>query len=68
MTQRQCARVGCDAPAGYTLTADYAERMVAVGPLSPERNPPALDLCARHREAIAPPDGWSLIVHDPSRR
>lgn len=68
MIDRQCARVGCVEAAAHTLTADYAARMVAVGPLSPERMPPALDLCERHRETISPPDGWQLIAHDPDRR
>ncbi|MGK0722233.1 DUF3499 family protein [Leucobacter sp. W1478] len=60
---RLCARVSCGAPAVATLTADYADRMMAVGPLSPLRTPPALDLCPRHRDALSPPDGWELIVH-----
>lgn len=64
---RACARVGCSSPAEHTLTADYEDRAMAVGPLSPVRMPPALDLCGRHREALAPPDGWRLISHDPSR-
>ena len=64
---RQCARVGCAAPAVRTLTADYADRVMAVGPLSPERTPPALDLCERHCEALTPPEGWQLLRHDPQR-
>ncbi len=39
---------------------------MAVGPLSPERTPPALDLCERHTLALAPPSGWQLFRHDPS--
>lgn len=66
-TERRCARVGCGAVAVATMTADYAGRAMAVGPLSPERVPPALDLCARHRDALTPPDGWELFVHDPDR-
>ena len=60
---RLCARVGCGQPAEYTLTADYTDRMMAVGPLSPERTPPALDLCQKHAEALAPPEGWELVRH-----
>ena len=41
--------------------------MMAVGPLSPERTPPALDLCAEHRDALHPPEGWTLVEHDPAR-
>ncbi|MBU3994305.1 MAG: DUF3499 domain-containing protein [Actinobacteria bacterium] len=63
---RLCARVSCGAPAVATLTADYPDRVMAVGPLSPLRTPPALDLCARHRDALTPPDGWELIAHDSS--
>lgn len=64
---RLCARVGCGEPANCTLTADYEDRQMAVGPLSPERVPPALDLCERHRLALAPPEGWALLQHDPRR-
>lgn len=64
---RLCARVGCGNHATATLTADYGDRMMAVGPLSPERTPPALDLCDAHREALRPPEGWTLVEHDPSR-
>ena len=64
---RLCARVGCGEAATHTLTADYTDRLMAVGPLSPERTPPALDLCERHSEALTPPEGWQLMRHDPSR-
>lgn len=64
---RLCARVGCAREAVATLTADYDDRMMAVGPLSPVRTPPALDLCAEHRDALHPPEGWSLLAHDPTR-
>ena len=65
---RLCARVTCGAVAEATLTADYPDRVMAVGPLSPLRTPPALDLCARHRDALTPPDGWELIAHDGTAR
>lgn len=64
---RLCARVGCGGVAEDTLTADYTERVMAVGPLSPVRMPPALDLCAKHSEALSPPEGWTLLRHDPGR-
>ena len=64
---RLCARVGCGGIAEHTLTADYSERVMAVGPLSPARMPPALDLCARHGDALSPPEGWALLRHDPRR-
>lgn len=64
---RLCARVGCGGAAEHTLTADYSERVMAVGPLSPVRMPPALDLCDRHGEALSPPEGWTLFRHDPKR-
>lgn len=37
---------------------------MAVGPLSPEPQPPAHDLCARHLEALSAPEGWELIRHE----
>ena len=64
---RLCARVGCGEVAVCTLTADYTDRQMAAGPLSPERTPPALDLCARHSAALTPPEGWQLVRHDPGR-
>lgn len=60
---RLCARVGCGAPAAGTLTADYSDRVMAVGPLSPERTPPAHDLCERHCASLTPPEGWQLLRH-----
>lgn len=64
---RSCARVGCAEPAAHTLTADYADRVMAVGPLSPERTPPSLDLCVRHCGALTPPEGWELLRHNAHR-
>lgn len=65
--QRLCARVSCGARAVHTMTADYSERIMAVGPLSPVRTPPAHDLCERHSEALTPPAGWELFRHEPGR-
>ncbi|MGD9606252.1 MAG: DUF3499 family protein [Leucobacter sp.] len=67
LSARLCSRVGCGAPAVSTLTADYEGRVMAVGPLSPLKQPPALDLCSRHRDTLSPPDGWVLLSHDPDR-
>ncbi len=64
---RLCARVGCGRDAAATLTADYGDRMMAVGPLSPERTPPALDLCVWHRDALRPPEGWTIAWHEAYR-
>lgn len=64
---RLCARVGCGAGAVATLTADYEGRVMAVGPLSPERQPPALDLCGRHAGLLSPPDGWEIMRHEDAR-
>lgn len=65
--QRLCARVSCGAAAAHTMTADYSERIMAVGPLSPVRTPPAHDLCQRHSDALTPPAGWELLRHEPER-
>jgi len=62
-TARLCARVGCREPAVATLTADYEGRLMAVGPLSPAPQPPALDLCTRHRDTLSAPEGWELLRH-----
>lgn len=61
---RLCARVACGGAAVATLTSDYEDRVMAVGPLSPDPVPQAHDLCARHRDALSPPRGWSILRYE----
>ncbi|MGO1539262.1 MAG: DUF3499 family protein [Leucobacter sp.] len=60
---RLCARVACGSPAVATLTADYENRVMAVGPLSPEPVFQAHDLCERHTARLSPMSGWSIVRH-----
>ncbi|MBC9927557.1 MULTISPECIES: DUF3499 family protein [unclassified Leucobacter] len=64
---RRCAKPACQRIAAATLTMDYASRIVALGPLSPERTPDGQDLCAVHHDRLTPPGGWELIRHDGRR-
>jgi len=60
--QRQCSRTACASPAAVTLTYDYARSHVWIDELSPERDPHAYDLCARHAERLTVPLGWQLSI------
>jgi len=57
---RACSRVGCGHDAVATLTYVYADRMAVLGPLATVAEPHSYDLCARHAERTAPPQGWLL--------
>lgn len=61
MIGRQCSRTGCRAEAAVTLTYDYADSLVAVGPLSPMPDPHGYDLCAAHDQRLTVPHGWSVL-------
>jgi hypothetical protein len=41
-----------------TITLRYADRLVVVDDLRPDRDPRLIDLCARHVGAMTPPVGW----------
>jgi hypothetical protein len=58
--ERACARPGCAAPAVATLTYAYAERAAWLGDLGDDRHPMTYDLCARHADGLAVPQGWHL--------
>ena len=67
MTGRQCSRTGCRAPAAVTLTYDYRDSVVAVGPLSPAPDPHGYDLCEAHDRRLSVPQGWTTIRYrEPS--
>jgi hypothetical protein len=57
---RQCSRPGCAAPAGCTLTYQYARSQVWLDQLSSERDPHGYDLCERHADRLGVPAGWRL--------
>ncbi len=68
--RRLCGRPGCSAPAAVTFTFDAARRIVWLDTIS-DGAARASDLCTRHADALAPPQGWTrddrrpVVVVDP---
>jgi hypothetical protein len=58
--RRYCARPGCSERANATLSYDYADRSVIVGPLALEGHPMSHDLCEMHADSTSVPRGWRL--------
>ena len=63
LMDRPCSKPGCPAPAEASLTFDYAERLVVMGPLSPGFEPAVTDLCRSHAMAFVLPQGWTEMRH-----
>ncbi|GLK17707.1 MULTISPECIES: DUF3499 family protein [Herbiconiux] len=63
MTNRECSRPSCRGEATTTLTYDYADSLIVVGPLSPVAEPHSYDLCARHIDRFSAPQGWQVMRH-----
>jgi len=63
MTIRECTRPSCRGEATTTLTYDYGDSLIVVGPLSPLPEPHGYDLCARHLERLSAPQGWQIMRH-----
>ncbi|MCL1900764.1 MAG: DUF3499 domain-containing protein [Promicromonosporaceae bacterium] len=63
MTARTCSKVACTREAVATLTYDYADSMVVVGPLALTHEPHTYDLCAIHSERLSAPQGWQIVRH-----
>jgi Protein of unknown function (DUF3499) len=62
---RVCSRPGCSRAAVRTLTYDYGDGQMALGPLSPEPSPHGYDLCDSHVTRLTAPVGWELVRHEP---
>jgi hypothetical protein len=60
---RPCSKVACGSEAVATLTYDYADSLVVLGPLSGRHEPHSYDLCGRHAERLSIPQGWQIIRH-----
>ncbi|MGH2686146.1 MAG: DUF3499 family protein [Actinomycetota bacterium] len=58
---RDCAKLGCKEPAAATVGLRYAERILWIGELLPQRDPNLIDLCQRHADNLVGPYGWSRI-------
>lgn len=63
MTARTCSKVACSREAVATLTYDYADSMVVLGPLSLAHEPHTYDLCALHADRLSAPQGWQVVRH-----
>jgi hypothetical protein len=68
MDVRICSKVACANSASSTLTYDYGDSMVVVGPLSTRVEPHGYDLCARHAASLRVPRGWQVVRRDPLPR
>ena len=68
MDVRICSKVACANSASSTLTYDYGDSMVVVGPLSTRVEPHGYDLCARNAAALRVPRGWQVVRREPLPR
>lgn len=50
--------MGCQEEPVATISLRYADRLIVIEGLRPERDPRLLDLCSRHLAAMTPPVGW----------
>lgn len=62
---RICSRPTCRNYADVTLTYDYEDRMMAVGPLLQTPTDGGYDLCDVHASRLRPPSGWTVVQHRP---
>jgi hypothetical protein len=58
--RRSCARPECSSRANATLSYDYADSSVILGPLADEPHPMSHDLCEVHADSMSVPRGWRL--------
>jgi hypothetical protein len=61
--ERVCTSGNCRHEAQATLTYDYEELIAVIGPLSPEKEPLAHDLCRKHALSFVAPVGWQVLRH-----
>lgn len=60
-SKRLCSKTACRRLAVATLTYNYGESTVVVGPLSQRAEPHAYDICAEHSRMMNAPIGWELL-------
>ncbi|MGH2724463.1 MAG: DUF3499 family protein [Actinomycetota bacterium] len=58
---RRCTKLGCDQPAAATAGLRYAERILWLAELAPERDPNFLELCGGHADRLTAPVGWTRL-------
>jgi len=63
MLDRICSKATCTRPAAHTLTYDYGDSMLVLGPLAYTAQPHCYDLCEQHADRLRAPGGWQLIRH-----
>ena len=58
---RRCSKTGCQGDALATLTYNYADSTVVIGPLSRRAEPHTYDLCGEHARRTTAPRGWEVL-------
>lgn len=58
---RRCSKTGCQRNALATLTYNYADSAMVIGPLSRRAEPHTYDLCGEHAAAMTAPKGWEIL-------
>ncbi|QCU79473.1 DUF3499 domain-containing protein [Citricoccus sp. SGAir0253] len=58
---RQCSKTSCRTAAVATLTYNYADSTVVLGPMSRLAEPHTYDLCERHARTLTAPRGWEIL-------
>ena len=61
IAQRHCSKPGCSTVAVATLTYDYRDSTVVVGPLATVADPNSYDLCEEHAHNLTAPLGWQVV-------
>jgi uncharacterized protein DUF3499 len=52
--------MSCPAEPVATVSLRYADRLIVIEGLGPQRDPRLLDLCSGHLAAMTPPVGWRV--------
>jgi hypothetical protein len=63
MNSRRCSQPVCSREAVATVTIDYDDRTMALGPLAPAETAEGYHLCNVHARRLTPAYGWRLIRH-----
>lgn len=58
---RQCSKTSCQTAAVATLTYNYADSTVVLGPMSRLAEPHTYDLCGKHARNMTAPKGWEML-------
>lgn len=61
---RYCSKPGCPGHAVGTLTYDYQNSTVVLGPLATAAEPHSYDLCENHLTHLTVPKGWDVVRLD----